>query len=548
MALTEQFANTASSTLVNTISPVALSLQVASAAPFPGLPQFRLLIDSEIVLVTAVSGVIYTVARGQEGTAAASHLAGAAVTHVLTAGSLAAAVGDPNNPWPGTAGGLAAGQGLLLTTGWQENLNNGNECRLRLFCSANMGKQWNVLAPDYVYKDPQDNGVYFAPANGQLRDATFLHYGDKYYTAYTNDYGGTKQQFSIASATDLLTWSWVTDYTVPASFNAFRVRAPEFFVDSDNTVHIFFSFSTGASQTNDQMYEIHTTDSPPSFTAWSNPVAVGYAAEPSFCIDPFVLKYPFNSTGTYYLFYKNANTNQCELASSSGLTTGYTLLNNAVTPNTVNQEGYSVVQLDGVPKFRLFTDRRTDQGYYYSDSADLFHTWSTLTAVSSPYVWQHGTVVRVLDLALWRHMTAAAMAQQHAYGSRMTLINNVAITNNAWTAVTFSATDVDELGAFQAGNPTRLTAPSSGWYQCFGHTAWDSNTTGQRLVALRLNGNQFAVQGNTPTAAAPGVDLAVSAPFFFQVGDYLELYVYQNSGGTINAQGCQLTMLRSGGY
>lgn len=85
---TEQFSNNATSTLNGAISGVATTLTVTSAAPYPVGPQFRILIDTEIMLVTGVAGPVFTVTRGAEGTSAAAHSNGASVRHVLTAGAL----------------------------------------------------------------------------------------------------------------------------------------------------------------------------------------------------------------------------------------------------------------------------------------------------------------------------------------------------------------------------------------------------------------------------------------------------------------------------
>lgn len=84
----EQFANNASSTLNGAINNVVTTLVVQSATLFPTQGQFRILIDSEIMLVTGVSGTTYTVTRGTEGTTAASHSNGVPVTHILTAAAL----------------------------------------------------------------------------------------------------------------------------------------------------------------------------------------------------------------------------------------------------------------------------------------------------------------------------------------------------------------------------------------------------------------------------------------------------------------------------
>ncbi len=85
----EQYTNAAASTLHAGINSVVGSLTVNSAVGFPTQGNFRILIDTEILLVTAVAGNVFTVSRAAEaynGSAvAAAHLAGAAVTHVLTA-------------------------------------------------------------------------------------------------------------------------------------------------------------------------------------------------------------------------------------------------------------------------------------------------------------------------------------------------------------------------------------------------------------------------------------------------------------------------------
>lgn len=91
----EQFANLAQTTLSAAITTTgATSISVTSSTGFPAIgtgntQQFRVLIDSELMIVTAVSGTTWTVTRGAESTTAATHSSGAFVTHVLTNGALA---------------------------------------------------------------------------------------------------------------------------------------------------------------------------------------------------------------------------------------------------------------------------------------------------------------------------------------------------------------------------------------------------------------------------------------------------------------------------
>lgn len=87
MAL-EKFANNATGILNGAINNSVTSLDVVDASPFPSSGNFRIIIDSEIMLVTAVSSNTFTVTRGIEGTSAASHSNSADVKHVLTAAAM----------------------------------------------------------------------------------------------------------------------------------------------------------------------------------------------------------------------------------------------------------------------------------------------------------------------------------------------------------------------------------------------------------------------------------------------------------------------------
>ncbi len=90
---------TPSSTLSSSIDATATTLTVASATGFPTAP-FRVKVDSEVLYVTAVSGAVFTVTRGVDGTVAASHSGGAVVAqkqraHVVSCGSGTCTTADP---------------------------------------------------------------------------------------------------------------------------------------------------------------------------------------------------------------------------------------------------------------------------------------------------------------------------------------------------------------------------------------------------------------------------------------------------------------------
>ena len=89
----ERFANNASTTLDGDITDVATTINVIDWTKFPLWGDFRVLIDSELILVTdavntaGVKGT-WTVVRGIEGTTNVAHSSGAIATLLVTADGL----------------------------------------------------------------------------------------------------------------------------------------------------------------------------------------------------------------------------------------------------------------------------------------------------------------------------------------------------------------------------------------------------------------------------------------------------------------------------
>lgn len=124
MANQEQFSNAAQTTLNGAIGSGTNPIVVAGNTGFPTSAQFRILIDTEIMTVTAgQAGTSWTVTRNSEPyagvSAAAAHANGAVVTHLLTAAALVNAITNLNpiaNSYGLTISGPStAGQSLGLS-------------------------------------------------------------------------------------------------------------------------------------------------------------------------------------------------------------------------------------------------------------------------------------------------------------------------------------------------------------------------------------------------------------------------------------------------
>lgn len=85
--MSENLANNAVTQLQANVLTSDTQISVLSSAEFPEA-SYRIKIDDELMLVTAVDGDVWTVTRGVESTTTAQHSINASVASVLTVGGL----------------------------------------------------------------------------------------------------------------------------------------------------------------------------------------------------------------------------------------------------------------------------------------------------------------------------------------------------------------------------------------------------------------------------------------------------------------------------
>lgn len=97
----ERFQNDSSTTLDGGIDDTQTTITVIDGSVFPAEGDFRLLIESEILLCTARSTNDLTVVRGREGTSGASHVDTTPVDLILTEDAIEQYVRQSTNPFHG---------------------------------------------------------------------------------------------------------------------------------------------------------------------------------------------------------------------------------------------------------------------------------------------------------------------------------------------------------------------------------------------------------------------------------------------------------------
>lgn len=110
------------------------------------------------------------------------------------------------------------------------------------------------------------------------------------------------------------------------------------------------------------------------------------------------------------------------------------------------------------------------------------------------------------------------------------------IPHNTWNNLAFNSERWDTDGIHDTvTNNSRLTCQTAGKYLVIANVNWESNTTGQRIVAIRYNagGTRYGqVLQQATSFYAP--NQVVSTIVEMAVGDYVEVGVFQNSGGNLD--------------
>lgn len=110
------------------------------------------------------------------------------------------------------------------------------------------------------------------------------------------------------------------------------------------------------------------------------------------------------------------------------------------------------------------------------------------------------------------------------------------VNNGTFTALTFDTVRYDPFVLWSAGSNTRFTVPTNfpaGVWLIGGHADFAANVTGKRYIGIRLNGATFLGGQEFLAGASNARKNHISTEYRLIPGDYVELVVWQDSGGAL---------------
>lgn len=108
------------------------------------------------------------------------------------------------------------------------------------------------------------------------------------------------------------------------------------------------------------------------------------------------------------------------------------------------------------------------------------------------------------------------------------------IADLTYTALALDAERWDTDTCHDAAvNNSRLTCRTAGLYYISAQAGFATNATGQRQVAIRLNGATFIAFAAQQAPTTGGTLFNVGTQYALAVNDYVELVVWQNSGAAL---------------
>ncbi len=166
------------------------------------------------------------------------------------------------------------------------------------------------------------------------------------------------------------------------------------------------------------------------------------------------------------------------------------------------------------------------------------------TRPTTPYEGQQIYETDTDKLLVWNATAWIVIFPAPAAAAELT--SNASISNGSDTVITWSSSVYDNDTMFSAGTANRLTIKTAGIYIVTATLCWVTNSTGERISWIQKNNDNTTRWGNRRGGAWSGqTEYSISSQITCAVNDYIQIGVYQNSGGSLalNSVGTSRTRL-----
>lgn len=175
-------------------------------------------------------------------------------------------------------------------------------------------------------------------------------------------------------------------------------------------------------------------------------------------------------------------------------------------------------------------------------------TWTT------PKTWAVGDMATAADMNTYVRDNSSI--DYYNPQCHIAQFNTQSIANSTPTYVNFDAVAGPGVTAFNWDNygmsnlgvsPTAIFCIYPGYYLCNGFSFWPTNNSvGVRVMTLEWN-RTFLVSKSTAVATG-NAEQDCTGHWYFAFGDFLEMIVFQTTGGAYNVQACNLSMMFMAGH
>lgn len=195
-----------------------------------------------------------------------------------------------------------------------------------------------------------------------------------------------------------------------------------------------------------------------------------------------------------------------------------------IVRNNTQSGVYTPLATANLTYFTIGLMNASNSGLTSANASSIFITGDTVSVVAEAPILGWSSTVQMSNDSDTRVTSARAYR-----GTSQSIANDTPVK------LQLNSVTHDSHGAFDTTN-NRYVVAQPGYYEIASTVNWDTNGTGTRITIIYKNGAEFARGQGTPSSSF-GVAMSATTTAKLVAGDYIEVFVFQNSGAALNTNG-----------